>query len=83
MKLHGLGLRPDGHAALGFVTAAKAAVQYEDAAATAGAGAGVQGGEYVNSDSLSDHFKPQIQRAQCQAQVSELAPRAEIDLGVY
>ena len=42
MKLHGLGLRPDGHAALGFVTAAKAAVQYEDAAATAGAGAGVQ-----------------------------------------
>ena len=42
MKLHGLGLRPDGHAALGFVTAAKAAVQYEGAAATAGSRGGVR-----------------------------------------
>jgi hypothetical protein len=83
MKLHGLGLRPDGHAALGFVTAAKAAVQYENAAATADDGAGVQGGGYVERGSLSDYFQPQIQRVQGQLQVSELAPRAEVDLGVY
>jgi hypothetical protein len=59
--LHGLKPYSNGGAPLEFVKAAKAALEYEEAAAGAGAGAGagVQGGEYVDeSRKFAHYFRP-------------------------
>jgi hypothetical protein len=68
-QLHGLSDKSHGRAVLGFVTAAKAVVEYEEAAAAAGAGAGagVQGGEYVS------------ERNRCRAAADELAKLAKLN----